>query len=227
MYNGMIAPMIPYGIKGVLWYQGESITGDKALFPKLNALLIEDWRKLWNQPELPFYFCQLAALKAASNSPQVREYQAEALKIPHTAMAVTIDIGDPKSVHPKDKQDVGDRLMRIALANAYGRDVEFSGPVYAGMSVEGDAVRVKFTHATGLMGKDTGRGGELKTFVIAGAHGKFVPAVAKVEGDSVVVSSSDVKSPTAVRYAWENYPEGCNLYNEAGLPAAPFRTDKP
>jgi sialate O-acetylesterase len=222
MYNGMIAPMIPYGIKGVLWYQGESITGDKAVFPKLNAMLIEDWRKLWNQPELPFYFCQLAALKAASNSPQVREYQAEALKIPHTAMAVTIDIGDPKSVHPKDKQDVGDRLMRIALANAYGKDVEFSGPVYAGMTVEGDAVRVKFTHASGLMGK----GGELKTFMIAGADGKFVPAVAKVEGETVVVSAAGVKGPTAVRYAWENYPEGCNLYNEAGLPAAPFRTDR-
>ncbi|MGN6367207.1 MAG: sialate O-acetylesterase [Phycisphaerae bacterium] len=222
MYNGMIAPAVPYGIRGVLWYQGESITGDKKQFPKLNAMLIEDWRKLWNAPELPFYFCQLAALKASSNSPEVREMQAEALKIPHTAMAVTIDIGDAKSVHPKDKQDVGDRLTRIALANVYGKQIEYSGPVYEGMSVEGDAVRVKFTHAEGL----TGKGGELKTFEVAGADGKFVPAYAKVEGETVVVSSPEVTSPAAVRYAWANYPEGCNLYNAAGLPAAPFRTDK-
>ena len=223
MYNGMIAPMIPYGIKGVLWYQGESITGDKSVFPKLNALLIQDWRKLWDAPELPFYFCQLASQKAASNSPEVREMQAEALKLPHTEMAVTIDIGAPKNVHPKNKQDVGDRLTRIALANVYGKEIEYSGPVYEGMTVEGDSVKLKFSHAKGLMAK----GGELKTFVIAGADGKFVPAEAKIEGDGVVVSSAEVKGPTAVRYAWENYPEGCNLYNEAGLPAAPFRTDKP
>ncbi len=222
MFNGMIAPTIPYGIKGILWYQGESITGDKKLFPKLNAMLINDWRTLWNDPNLPFYFCQLAALQNASNGPAVREMQAEALAIPHTAMAVTIDIGDPKNVHPKNKQDVGDRLTRIALANTYGKNIEFSGPVYESMAVEGSSIRLKFTHAKGIMAK----GGDLKTFVIAGPDGKFVPAIAKIDGDSVLVSSPDIKTPTAARYAWEPYPDGCNLYNEANLPAAPFRTDK-
>jgi sialate O-acetylesterase len=139
-------------------------------------------------------------------------------------MAVTIDIGDPDNVHPKNKQDVGARLARIALAKTYGRPVEYSGPVYASRQVEGQAIRASFTHLGGGL---VARGGPLQTFVIAGADGKFVPADARIDGDTVVVASPQVTAPAAVRYAWENYPAGCNLYNAAGLPAAPFRTDHP
>ena len=223
LFNGMIAPIVPYAIRGVLWYQGESITAPKELFPLWNETLITDWRKLWGY-EFPFFFVQLAALKANSNTPAVREEQAWALALPNTGMAVTIDIGDPDNVHPKNKQEVGARLARLALARTYGRDVEYAGPVYESMQVEGGAIRLKFSHLAGGL---VARGGELKTFVIAGSDLKFVPASARIEGDTVAVSSPEVASPVAVRYAWENYPEGCNLYNAAGLPAAPFRTDRP
>jgi sialate O-acetylesterase len=223
LFNGMIAPVVPYAIRGVLWYQGESITPPKELFPLWNETLVTDWRKLWGY-DFPFYFVQLAALKNNSNNPTVRAAQAEALALPGTGMAVTIDIGDPDNVHPKNKQDVGARLVRLALARTYGRPLEYSGPMYASMRVEEHAIRVSFTHLGGGL---VARGGALKTFVIAGADRKFVPADARIEGDAVVVSSPQVAAPEAVRYAWENYPEGCNLYNAAGLPAVPFRTDAP
>ena len=221
MFNGMIAPVIPYAIRGVLWYQGESITAPKELFPRWNELLITDWRKLWGR-ELPFYFCQLAALDNNSNSPQVRAWQAEALKLPKTGMAVTIDVGDKKDVHPHSKAPVGNRLARLALAHVYGHKTEFAGPVYHFMTLQGDTVRLAFSHlGGGLVAKD----GPLKTFEIAGADGKYVAADAVIEGDTIVVRSAAVLAPVAVRYAWSNYPEGCNLFNAAGLPAAPFRTD--
>jgi sialate O-acetylesterase len=137
-------------------------------------------------------------------------------------MAVTTDIGDPSNIHPKDKQDVADRLTRIALANTYGRKMEFSGPMYESMTVEDNAIRIKFTHVTGGL---VAKGGDLKTFLIAGKDGKFVPATARIDQGTLVVASPDVSEPAAVRYAWDNYPEGCNLYNGDGLPAAPFRTD--
>ena len=228
MFNGMIAPIIPYAIKGVLWYQGESITGNRNLFPKLNETLIKDWRKLWGC-EFSFFFVQLAANKAPATEPgdsgiaTVRELQTKALDLPGTGMAVTIDIGDAGNVHPKNKQDVGDRLTRIALAKAYGRKVEYSGPMYESMKVEGNAIRVKFSHVGGgLVAKD----GPLKQFAIAGADGKFVWADAKIDKKTVVVSSPQVTGPVAVRYAWADNPEGCNLYNSDGLPAVPFRTEK-
>ncbi|HEX8294970.1 MAG TPA: sialate O-acetylesterase [Chthoniobacteraceae bacterium] len=227
MFNGMIAPFVPFALRGVLWYQGESITGPRELFPIFNEVLITDWRKLWGR-ELPFFFCQLAAHKAPATEPgpssiaAVRELQAQALKLPNTAMAVTIDIGDEKDVHPHNKQDVGARLARIALARTYERKVPHSGPVFASMKVEGSKARLKFTEAEGLTAKD----GPLKHFAIAGADGKFVWADAVIEGDSVVASSPQVAEPAAVRYAWSDNPAGCNLYNAAGLPAAPFRTDQ-
>jgi sialate O-acetylesterase len=221
MFNGMIAPIVPYAVRGVLWYQGESITAPRELFPLWNQTLITDWRRLWGS-ELPFFFVQLAAHKADSNNPSVREDQARALALPNTGMAVTIDIGDAGNVHPKDKQDVGARLARIALAKVYGRHLECSGPVYECMRIDGNAVRLEFSHASGGL---VAKGGELKTFAIAGSDRRFVPAVARIEGETVVVSSSGVTAPAAVRYAWESYPEGCNLYNTAGLPAPPFRTD--
>jgi sialate O-acetylesterase len=227
LFNGMIHPVIPFAIRGVIWYQGESIIdankGGIALYPHVQAALIRDWRALWGEGDFPFYIVQLPGQEAASNSPWVREAQATVLSLPNTGMAVITDIGEAHNVHPKNKQDVGDRLSRIALANVYGLKMEFSGPAYESMQVEGGAIRVKFSHLGGGL---VARGGEpLKWFEIAGADKKFVPAVAKIDGDTVVVSSPDVAAPVAVRYAWVNFPDGCNLFNAAGLPAAQFRTD--
>jgi sialate O-acetylesterase len=226
LFNGMIYPVVPYAIRGVIWYQGESILGGAqgiALYPHVEETLIEDWRALWSEGDFPFYIVQLAGQEAASNSPKVREAQALGLTLPNTGMAVTIDIGEAHNVHPKNKQDVGDRLSRIALANVYGQKIEFSGPVYESMKVDGGAIRVKFSHlGGGLVAKG---GGPLKWFEIAGADQKFVPADAKIDGDTVVVSSPDVAAPVSVRYAWVNFPDGCNLFNAAGLPAGQFRTD--
>ena len=223
LFNGMVAPVIPYAIRGVIWYQGETMplnAGETKLYPHIQAVLIREWRTLWGQGDFPFYIVQIAAHE--KQSPEKREAQATVLGITNTAMAVAIDIGDRTNVHPPNKQDVGDRLARIALAKLYGKNIEYSGPMYLSMKVEGSAVRICFSHAEeGLVAK----GGSLKTFVIAGADKKFVPAEATIDGDSVLVSSAAVSAPVAVRYAWENYPDGCNLYNTAGLPCAPFRTD--
>jgi sialate O-acetylesterase len=226
LFNGMIHPVIPYAICGIIWYQGESIVGGRegvALYPHVRATLIADWRKLWGQGDFPFYIVQLAALGNVSNNPKVREAQAAVLSLPNTGMAVTIDIGDPTDVHPHNKQDLGARLSRIALANVYGRKIEYSGPVYESMKVEDHAIRIRFSHLDGGL---IAKGGPLTWFEIAGGDQKFAKANAKIDGDSVIVSSAEISSPVAVRYAWDNYPEGCNLYNAAGLPAAPFRTDK-
>jgi len=226
LWNAMLHPIEPYAMRGVIWYQGESVLGGTAgdkLYPTVMETLVTSWRRQWGQGDFPFYVCQLAGLDNNSNNPTIRESQAAVLSLPNTGLAVTIDIGEQKFVHPKDKQDVGDRLSRIALANVYGKTIEYSGPAYQSMNVEGSSIRVKFTHIGGGL---VAKGGDLKTFVIAGPDGKFVPATAKIDGDTIVVSSADVTQPTAVRYAWSNWPEGCNLYNVAGLPAAPFRTDK-
>ncbi len=226
LFNGMISPVIPFALRGAIWYQGESIVdankGGIALYPHVQATLVRNWRKLWGEGDFPFYIVQLAGQEAASNSPQVREAQATVLALPQTGMAVAMDIGERKNVHPKNKQDVGDRLARIALANIYGRKLEFSGPTFESMKIEGSSIRVKFSHADGLVAKD----GTLKWFAIAGADGKFVPAAAKIDGATVVVSS-EVAAPVAVRYAWVNFPDGGLLYNAAGLPAVQFRTDAP
>jgi len=194
-----------------------------ALYPRMQAALVRDWRARWGEGDFPFYIVQLPGQEAASNSPQVREAQATILRLPHTGMAVTTDIGEPKNVHPKNKQDVGDRLARLALANVYGRKLECSGPTYQSMKIEDGAIRIKFSHADGL----TARDGSLKWFAIAGADGKFVPAEARIDGSTVVVRNPEVTAPVAVRHAWVNYPEGGHLYNSAGLPAPQFRTDAP
>jgi sialate O-acetylesterase len=227
LFNGMIHPVIPFAIRGVIWYQGESIVGGAAgrvLYPRVQAALINDWRRLWGEGDFPFYIVQLAGQQAESNSPLVREAQATVLSLPNTGMAVTTDIGEAKNVHPRNKQDVGDRLARIALANVYGRKLEFSGPAYESMKREGGAIRLRFSHLGGGL---VARGGPLKWFVIAGTDMRFVTAEAKIDGDTVLVSSPEVAEPVAVRYAWVNFPDGCNLYNAAGLPAAQFRTDAP
>ena len=225
LFNGMIAPVIPFAIRGAIWDQGESIVGGGvALYPHLEETLIKDWRALWGEGDFPFYIVQLAGLgNSGSNRPEVREAQVLGLTLPNTGMAVSTDIGEAASVHPKNKQDVGDRLSRIALAKVYGRSVEFSGPVYESMKVEGNSIRVSFSHADGLVARD----GTLKWFTIAGADGKFVSADAKIDGNTIVVSSPQVSAPVAVRYAWVNFPDGGHLYNSAGLPAAQFRSDAP
>jgi sialate O-acetylesterase len=222
LWNAMIKPIQPYAIKGVLWYQGESITEGLQLYPVVMEHVITSWRKQWGQGDFPFYFVQLAAEDAASNRPEVREAQAQALKVPNTAMAVAMDIGERTNVHPKNKQELCDRLARIARANVYGEKIEYCGPTYESAQFEGNSVRVKFTHVSGGL---VAKGGPLKWFQVAGADRKFVDATAKIDGDAVVVSAPGVSVPVAVRYAWHRWPEGANLYNADGLPAPQFRSD--
>ena len=224
LFNGMINPIVPYAIRGALWYQGESVTGGPnglMLYGHVMDTLVTQWRKLWGEGNFPFYVVQLPGQQNVSNNPLIREQQAKILALPNTGMAVVLDTSEAKNVHPKNKEPLGDRLTKIALANVYGQKIEFSGPVCASTKVEGSTIRVKFTHVAGL----TAKGGPLKWFQIAGADQKFVDADAKIDGDSVVVSSPNVSTPVAVRYAWDNYPDTANLYNGAGLQAAPFRTD--
>jgi len=242
IFNAMVAPLIPYGIKGVLWYQGEGNgTEGGSYFHKMRAL-IENWRTLWQQGDFPFYFVQLTNFMADNQNPEggdgyakIRCAQTEALTLPRTGMAVTIDIGDANEIHAKNKQDVGKRLALWALAKDYGKkDIIFSGPIFKEMKTEGSRIRITFDYiGSGLMvGKKIGReptiedvGTKLKRFAIAGEDKKWVWADAIIEKDSVVVSSSQVLVPVAVRYAYSADPEGANLYNKDGLPAVPFRTD--
>ena len=227
LHNGMIAPIVPYAIRGAIWYQGESNMNTRKLYPDLQRTLIEDWRAQWGNPELPFYFVQLASHKAPQKDPgsgqlpEMREAQAKSLTIPHTGMAVTLDIGDEKDVHPRNKLDVGKRLARLALSGTYGKSAESSGPLFRESFIENGRVRMKFDHvAGGLVAND----GPLRQFAIAGADGQFVWADARIEGPEILVSSPTVPNPTQVRYAWSDNPAGANLYNSEGLPAAPFRT---
>jgi len=225
LFNGMIAPIIPYAIRGALWYQGESIVGGDAglsIFGHVTNTLVTDWRKRWGEGDFPFYIAQIPGQQNVSNNPRVREQQAELLKLPNTGIAVIMDTGEAKNVHPHNKAPLGDRLTKIALANAYDQKIEYSGPVYDSLKVESGAIRLKFTHVgAGLAAKD----GDLKWFQIAGVDQKFVTATAKIDGDTIVVSSPDVKDPVAVRYGWDNWPAGMNLWNKDGLMASPFRTD--
>ena len=182
LFNGMIAPVIPYAIRGAIWYQGESIIGGAegiALYPHVEETLIKDWRALWGEGDFPFYIVQLAGQDAAEQQPaKCARPRPPCLTLPNTGMAVTTDIGERNNVHPKNKQDVGDRLSRIALANVYGRNMEYSGPVYKSMKVEGDKIRVKFSHLGGGL---VAKGGEpLKWFVIAGADRNSCPPMRRL-----------------------------------------------
>jgi sialate O-acetylesterase len=240
--NGMIAPIVPFGIKGAIWYQGESNSGAFVLYRKLFPAMITDWRKRWGQGDFPFLFVQLANFMARRDNPSepsswagLREAQSKTLSLPNTGMAVIIDIGEGPDIHPKDKLDVGHRLALAAKHVAYGQNIVYSGPTCDSMNVEGDTVRVHFNNiGTGLVigSPPPIRLGEtpatpassLKGFAIAGADKKFVWADAKIDVNDVVVRSDQVKSPVAVRYGWGDNPE-VNLYNKEGLPASPFRTD--
>jgi sialate O-acetylesterase len=231
LYNGMIAPLISYCIRGAIWYQGESNVNVRKLYPALQKSLIEDWRARWGRGDFPFLFVQLAPNKApflegpsTSSLASMRESQATSLALPNTGMAVTLDIGDEKNIHPRNKQDVGDRLARLALHDTYGKkDVIPCGPVFKMSDIEDGRVVLHFDQvAKGLVAKD----GPLKHFAIAGDDRKFVWADAEIDDeDKVIVSSPDVPRPAYVRYAWADNPAGANLTNSAGLPAAPFRTD--
>ncbi len=227
LFNGMIAPLLPYTIRGVTWYQGESNASNYTLYRKLFPVMIQSWREAWHLPEFPFLFVQLANYMQRQDEPtdtpwaRLREAQTMALALPHTGMALAIDVGDAKDIHPRDKQTVGQRLALVAEATVYYRDVEHSGPMFGGAQIEGEKVRLTLRSAEGLKTTD---GGKIKGFAIAGEDRKFVWADAAIAGDHVIVSSPEVKAPAAVRYAWADNPE-CNLINAAGLPTAPFRTD--
>jgi sialate O-acetylesterase len=228
LYNAMIAPLIPYGIEGAIWYQGESNAGRAYQYRKLFPAMIKNWRDDWGQGKFSFLFVQLANFMKTKPEPdesawaELREAQSMTLALPKTGMAVIIDIGDADDIHPKNKQDVGKRLALWALAGTYGKKLVYSGPIYKSMKVDGSSVILNFDHVGGgLVAKDNE---QLKGFAIAGADRKFVWADAKIDGDTVVVSSDKVSEPAAVRYAWADNPI-CNLYNKEGLPASPFRTD--
>lgn len=226
LYNGMIAPAINYPIKGVIWYQGETNTAVEraAMYQRIFPALIQDWRKQWQEGNFPFLYVQISSYTSvpAEDWAVVREAQRRTLSVANTAMAVTIDIGNPSNVHPADKQDVGHRLALAARALVYGEQVEYSGPNFRQTSVNGSSIRVWFDH----IGKElVAKGGSLTGFEIAGEDGKFVPATAQIDGKTVLVSSSQVPDPKYVRYGWANYP-AVNLFNEAGLPASPFTSEK-
>ncbi|RTQ48993.1 sialate O-acetylesterase [Hymenobacter gummosus] len=232
LYNGMTAPLAPYAVKGVIWYQGESNTKAPKEYLPLMSSLIGDWRRAWQQPQLPFLYVQLANFMAVKEQPtesswaELRDQQRRTLAaVPHTGMAVAIDLGEWNDIHPLDKASVGHRLALQAQREAYGeKNLVASGPLYQDLKISGNRVTLSFAGVGGgLVAKG---GGELKQFAIAGPDQQFVWAQARIEGDKVVVWNEQVSNPVAVRYAWADNPQGANLYNREGLPASPFRTDK-
>ncbi len=230
LYNGMIHPLIPYAIKGALWYQGESNAGRAKQYAKSFPLMIADWRARWKEGEFPFYFVQLASWNAnngnsanGSSWAELREAQTSTLSIPNSGMAVALDIGDSKDIHPSNKKEVGLRLAAIALIKNYGQKGEYSGPVYESMATAGSKALLSFKHADELWIKDNY--GYLKGFEVAGADQKFYYAKAAVNDGKVEVFSDSVAAPVAVRYGWADDMPEANLYNKSGFPAVPFRTD--
>ncbi|MHB8579965.1 MAG: sialate O-acetylesterase [Ignavibacteriaceae bacterium] len=230
LYNTMIAPLLNYRIKGVIWYQGESNADRPKEYHSLMTTLIQDWREKWNEGDFPFLFVQLPNFMDPKSEPSesnwalLREAQLKTLSVPNTGMAVTYDIGEWNDIHPLDKKDVGYRLLLAAEKVAYSNNnVVYSGPIYKSMKTENNKIILSFTNiGSGLVAKGVGK---LKYFAIAGADKKFVWANAKIVGNKVVVWNNKVSKPVAIRYAWADDPEGANLYNKEGLPASPFRTD--
>jgi sialate O-acetylesterase len=224
LFNGMIAPLTPLAIKGVIWYQGESNSDrDRApLYAKSFVTMIADWRREWHELDLPFLYVQISSFGRPDPSSWsvVREAQRRALQLLHTAMVVSADVGDPKNVHPPDKQTIGARLALAARAVAYGESIEFSGPTCRYIAVEPGKIAVWFDHSNGLRAID----GKLSGFEIAAADHKFFGATASIVGNSVVVASSEVEHPVYVRYAWSAAPQ-MTLFNSSGLPASPFTSE--
>lgn len=248
LYNGMIAPLVNYSIKGAIWYQGESNAGQAYNYRTLFPMMIQNWRKDWGGEDFPFYFVQLAPFRAVKKEPGESNWaelceaqRLTAKNLANTGMAVITDFGHEGDIHPTPKRPVGERLALIARAKTYGEKVEYSGPDFASMRVDGNKAVLKFTHAEGLHAvelvatdlrkngagyrvKPGSAGAAVTGFTVAGADRKFHNAQAKIEGDSVIVWAEGVSTPVAVRYGWADHPL-CNLYNKAGLPASPFRTD--
>jgi sialate O-acetylesterase len=223
LYNAMIAPLLPYAIRGAIWYQGESNRARAAQYRRIFPALIEDWRAKWGRGDFPFYWVQIAPFGYGGDTgeaAELREAQMLTQSLPHTGMAVVMDIGNPGNIHPTNKQDVGRRLALWALAKNYGRDVECSGPVYAGLEVKGAEARLTFEHAAGLTSGDS----PPSHFTLAGSDRVFHSATARIEGETIVVTSDAVGAPVAVRYAW-GAADQPNVKNGAGLPASSFRTD--
>lgn len=230
LFNGMIAPVIPYAIRGVIWYQGESNIDHPENYAFLMSALIRNWRSLWGQGNFPFIYVQLPNYQDPNdptddktNWARLRDQQASVLSLPNTSMAVAIDVGLRDILHPPDKADVGKRLALLAEKNVYHRDVIASGPVFDTATIEGDTVRVHFTSVNGGLKI---HGDQLNEFALAGADGIWYPAQAKIDGDSVVVSDGQIKTPLAVSYAWSDAPVA-SLFDGASLPARPFRFDLP
>lgn len=228
LYNGMLKPMTPLALTGAIWYQGEANWANAYAYRKLLPAMIADWRQAFGQGDFPFYIIQLPKFNPHKDQPgddgwaELRESQAVAAKsTPNSGLVVTIDTGDPTNIHPKDKRIVGERLAAAALAEHYGQKVPHVGPTFTAAEHVPGGLRLHFDHAEGGL---VTRGGEAKEFSVAGADHKFHWARAKIEGDAVVVSSPDVPEPQAARYAWQGSPEA-TLFNGAGLPAGPFRTD--
>ena len=225
LYNGMVAPFIPFALRGILWYQGESDAGRHEDYQKLFTELIRSWRADFRQGDLPFYFVQLPNYEPKGNSPPrswafLRGAQSTVLALPNTGMAVTIDVGDANDLHPKNKLDVGLRLARHALKNEYGKAITATGPVFASASREGAVMRIKFQDNLKLEIRDV----EGPAFEVAGADKMFSPATARIDGTDLLVSAPGVPEPVAVRYAWWNNP-AVVLVGVDGLPASPFRSD--
>jgi sialate O-acetylesterase len=230
LYQSMIAPLVPYAIRGAIWYQGErNAKSNATAYAERLPGLIRGWRKVWGQGEFPFYYVQLPNFKTPQSKPVeddgwvlVQEAMLKTLAVPNTGMAVTIDVGDAKNIHPTNKQAVGKRLALWALGKTYEKDIVCCGPIYKSAARKGSTIVITFDHVGGGL---VAKGGALKGFAIAGADKKFIWADAKIDGETIVVSSPKIKTPAAVRYAWAPNPK-CNLYNKAGLPASPFRTDR-
>jgi len=227
LYNGMVHPLVPFAIRGVIWYQGEANRADGPAYAAKMEALIAGWRAVWQQGDFPFYFVQLAPFRYNGDPyllPQIWEAQTAAMAVPNTGMAVVNDIANLRDIHPRNKQDVGKRLALWALAKTFGReDLVYSGPLYRSMKVEGDRIHVRFNHVGGGLASRDGQ--SLTFFEIAGADRRFVKAHAEIDGEAVVVWSDDVGDPVAVRFAWHQEAEP-NLMNKEGLPASSFRSDR-
>ena len=236
LYNGMIHPLIPYGIRGAIWYQGEGNRHVAAQYGRLFPAMIDAWRRLWNKPEMPFGFVQLAPYRYDTMNgevnngreqllPEFWEMQSKtAQNIPAVGMAVITDVTNLTDIHPRKKEPVGDRLALWALATVYDKDLVYSGPIYKSMKIEGDKIRLSFDHVGS--GLKTSDGKPLDYFTIAGDDKKYYPAEAVIDGETIVVSSPEVKEPVAVRFGWHEAATP-NFVNKEGLPASPFRTDQP
>jgi sialate O-acetylesterase len=217
----MIAPLTPMAIRGAIWYQGESNSAMERypIYNRIMRTLIEDWRRQWGVGAFPFLYVQISNFKSTplEDWAALRQQQVETLGLRSTAMAVTIDIGNPDDVHPTDKIDVGHRLALAARHVSYAENVEYWGPMFRLATPEGHEIRAWLDHAKGL----TAKGGEVTGFEVAGADGRFSSATAKIDGEAVLASSPDIPNPQYVRYGWANSPQ-CNLFNGDGLPASPF-----